>query len=143
MGAMMRGRLGFSVACLACFQLLQGCGFKNAEFALRGKSELIGLRERDILMCAGHPTNEDTIPGGKIWMYEHGEASGGMMIQPVVPLAGAQVSDPNSGYCRVQFRFTGGKVAEVSYAGATDIWGRKDAICGPIVRNCLDYRGQQ
>lgn len=136
----MRARLVLGVVSLAFCQLLFGCAAENAEIALRGKSELAGLRERDVLMCAGHPTNEDAIPGGKIWMYEHGQATGGFTIQPVLPLAGAQLGDPNSGYCRVQFRFAGGKVAEVSYAGATSSWGRKDAICGPIIRNCLDYR---
>jgi hypothetical protein len=136
----MRTRLVLIFACLSFSQLVQGCGVENAEIALRGKSELVGMKEHDILMCAGHPTNEDTVPGGKIWMYEHGEASGGLAIQPVIPLGVAQVADPNSGYCRVQLRFAGGKVAEVSYAGATNLWGRKDAICGPIIRNCLDYR---
>jgi hypothetical protein len=101
------------------------------------------MRERDILMCAGHPTSEDNVSGGKIWMYEHGEATtGGLTFQPVLPVVGAQITEPNTGYCRVQMRFAGGKVAEVSYAGATNVWGRKDAICAPIVRNCLDYRAQ-
>lgn len=136
----MRGRLVVPVVCLASFQLLSGCAIKNAQIALRGKSELVGLSERDVLMCAGHPTNEDTIPGGKIWMFEHSEAaSGGFTIQPVLPLAGAQVSQPNGGYCRVQFRFASGRVAEISYAGATDVWGRKDAVCAPIIENCLNY----
>lgn len=139
----MRGRLLFPAACLAFCQLLWGCAIENADIALRGKSELVGLRERDLLMCAGHPTNEDNIPGGKIWMYEHGQATGGFVVQPVIPLAGAQLADPNSGYCRVQFRFAAGQVAEVSYAGATSSWGRKDAICAPIIRNCLDYRSRQ
>lgn len=140
----MRRRLFFPVVCFAFCQLLLGCAIENAQLALRGKSELVGLSERDVLMCAGHPTNEDAIPGGKIWMYEHGEAaSGGFTIQPILPLAGAQVTQPSGGYCRVQFRFASGRVAEVSYAGATDVWGRKDAVCAPIIRNCLDYRAQR
>ena len=46
------------------------------------------------------------------------------------------------GYCRVQLRFTRGRVVEVSYAGATEIMGEDDAVCVPIVRNCIDYRAQ-
>ncbi|HVX35797.1 MAG TPA: hypothetical protein VHC71_06235 [Hyphomicrobium sp.] len=113
---------------------------KNADLALRAKSELIGLRENDLRMCAGHPTNEDNIPGGKIWMYEHADAvPAGITITPALPL-GTVLTPPSGGYCRVQFRIANAKVAEVTYAGATDQWGRRDAGCAPIVRSCLDYR---
>ena len=117
-----------------------GCAVRDAELALRAKSELIGLRENDLRMCAGHPTNEDHIPGGKIWMYEHAEAvSAGITITPALPL-GTVLTPPNGGYCRVQFRIVNAKVAEVTYAGATDEWGRRDAGCAPIIRSCLDYQ---
>ncbi len=117
-----------------------GCAMRDAELALRGKSELIGLRENDLLMCAGHPTDEDNIPGGKIWMYEHADAvPAGITIAPTLPLIGTAITPPSGGYCRVQFRIQHSKVAEVSYAGATDEWGRRDAGCAPIIRNCLDY----
>jgi hypothetical protein len=129
-----------SVALIALMCACGGCAIRDADLALRAKSELIGLPENDLRMCAGHPTNEDNIPGGKIWMYEHADAvPTGVTITPALPL-GTVLTPPNGGYCRVQFRIVHAKVAEVTYAGATDQWGRRDAGCAPIVRSCLDYK---
>lgn len=129
------------IASLIFCALLCGCAARDAELAERGRSELIGLSESDLRMCAGHPANEDKVPGGQIWMYEHGAASdGGLTVTPVIPVVGAQIGQPNGGYCRTQLKLVGGKVAEVSYAGATDIWAARDAVCAPIIRNCLNYR---
>lgn len=138
------GRCAFrGMAFIALMSALGGCAIKNADLALRAKSELIGLRENDLRMCAGHPTNEDNIPGGKIWMYEHADAiPAGITITPALPL-GTVLTPPSGGYCRVQFRITNAKVAEVTYAGATDQWGRRDAGCAPIVRSCLDYKSSR
>jgi hypothetical protein len=47
------------------------------------------------------------------------------------------------GYCRVQMRFVGGKIAELHYAGATDIGNYRDAACGQIVRGCLPQEGRR
>jgi len=117
------------------------CAARDAEIAGRARSELIGLSDNDLRMCAGHPANEDKVPGGVIWMYEHGAASSdGLTITPVIPVVGAQIGQPDGGYCRTQLKLVGGKVTEVSFAGATDLWGGRDAVCAPIVRNCLDYR---
>lgn len=130
------------VAALALFALVSGCAVRDAEIAERARTDLIGMKQTDLRMCAGHPTNEDKYPGGEIWMYEHGAAGqGGLTIAPVLlPLAGAQIGQNGGGYCRVQLRMVKGKVTEVSYAGATDLIGGRDAVCAPIVRNCLDYR---
>jgi hypothetical protein len=122
---------------------LSGCAIEQAEVSRSGKSELVGMNENDIRMCAGHPTNEDKYKGGAIWMYEHGAtAPGGVTVAPVLPVlpfGGATIGEGN-GYCRVQLRMVNGKVSEVSYAGATSVLGERDAACAPIIRNCLDYR---
>jgi hypothetical protein len=82
-----------------------GCAVHDANLALRGKSELVGLQKNDLLMCAGHPANEDAIPGGKIWMYEHANVDqSGITFAPTLPFVGTAVAPPSAGYCRVQFR---------------------------------------
>jgi hypothetical protein len=129
---------------LALALLLSACAVEQHEIAESGKSVLIGMSDTDIRMCAGHPNNEDKIKGGTIWMYEHGAASpGGVSVAPVLPVfpfGGATIGESGNGYCRVQLRMENGRVTEVSYAGATSELGERDAVCAPIVRNCLDYR---
>jgi len=124
---------------LALMLLLSGCAAQEAETAARGHQELVGLSQADLLMCAGHPNNQDHTPRGDIWMYEHGLATTGVTVTPTIPLAGVSIAPPN-GYCRVQLRLVRQRVAEVSYAGATDLLWAEDAVCAPIIRNCLDYR---
>lgn len=120
--------------------LLCGCAARDAEIANRARAELVGMADSDLRMCAGHPTSEDNIPGGRILMYEHAAASSGLTVTPVIPVIGAQIGQPNGAYCRTQLKMVGGRVTEVSFAGATDLWGGRDAVCAPIVRNCLDYK---
>jgi hypothetical protein len=124
--------------------VLSGCAVEQREVAERARSVLIGMRDTDIRMCAGHPTNEDKIAGGEIWMYEHGATTpGGVSVAPVLPVSpfgGASIGPAGNGYCRVQLRMQNGRVAEVSYAGATSEFGERDAACAPIVSNCIDYR---
>jgi hypothetical protein len=123
---------------------IAGCAVRYAEVARDARSKIIGYTNDDILMCAGHPTNTDKSRGSEIWMYEHGAVTPGGAIPTVVsPYGGASLSQNSGQYCRVQFRFIGGRVAEISYAGDTDIWGAKDAECAPIVRNCLEYRARR
>jgi hypothetical protein len=132
------------VILLVSMFITTGCAVHDADLALRGKSELVGLQKNDLLMCAGHPANEDTIPGGKIWMYEHANVDQSVItVAPTLPLVGTAVTPPSAGYCRVQFRIMRDKVTEVSYAGATDEWGRRDAGCAPIIRNCIEYRTEK
>lgn len=122
---------------------LSGCAVEEAQIAQRSRSALIGMNAAAIRMCAGHPNNVDKIPGGEVWMYEHGAVSpGGVTVAPVLPIfpfGGATIGSGN-GYCRVQLRMVNSRVTEVSYAGATSVLGEKDAVCAPIVSNCLDYR---
>jgi hypothetical protein len=120
---------------------LLGCATRYAEVAHSARTSVIGYTQDDILMCAGHPTNVDKAHDGEIWMYEHGSVTPGAATPTIIsPYGGASISQNSGQYCRVQFRFVNGRVSEISYAGDTDIWGARDAECGPIVRNCLEYK---
>jgi hypothetical protein len=126
---------------LVVLLLMSGCAAQDAEIARRGRSELLGLSNVDLRMCAGHPNNEDKYPGGEIWMYEHGAVTpGGITVTPVIPVAGVSIGQPGGGYCRVQLRLVHDRVTEVAYAGATDMIGGEDAACASIIRTCLEYR---
>ncbi|WP_024507150.1 hypothetical protein [Bradyrhizobium sp. ARR65] len=122
--------------------VLAGCAEKEAEWAQRGKESLIGLDQSSIRMCAGLPTGTTKDGRGEIWMYEHTTSPPGGVAPPTftVPPGFNVGGSAPSGYCRVQLRFASGKVAEVQYAGATDILDARDAACGQIVRTCLDYK---
>lgn len=121
--------------------VLNGCAEKEAEWAQSGREKLLGLDQSEIRMCAGLPTGTTKDGAGEIWMYEHatsppdGIAPPTFTIPPGLNIGG----QPITGYCRVQLRFVKGKVAQVQYAGATDIGDARDAACGQIVRTCLGY----
>jgi hypothetical protein len=119
--------------------VLTGCAEREAEWALRGRDSLIGLDQSAIRMCAGLPTGTAKDGKGEIWMYEHAASPPGGIAPPTVTLPpGLNIGGQSpAGYCRVQLRFVGGKVAQVQYAGATDIGEAQDAVCGQIVRTCL------
>jgi hypothetical protein len=121
--------------------VLVGCAERDAEWARRGKENLIGLNQSAIRMCAGLPSGTAKDGAGEIWMYEHAASAPGGVAPPAVTIPpGLNIGgQPLNGYCRVQLRFVGGKVAEVQYAGNTDIGDARDAVCGQIVRTCLSY----
>jgi hypothetical protein len=133
-------RLRLQVLVLACL-VLSGCAEREAEWARRGRESLIGLNQSNIRMCAGLPTGTAKDGRGEIWMYEHVASFPGGIAEPeiIIPPVLNLNSQPLTDYCRVQLRFVDGKVAEVQYAGATDIGGAQDAACGQIVRTCLRY----
>jgi hypothetical protein len=121
--------------------VLDGCAEREAEWARRGRESLIGLNQSNIRMCAGLPTGTVKDGAGEIWMYEHAASAPGGIAPPAVTIPpGLNIGgQPLNGYCRMQLRFVGGKVAEVQYAGNTDIGDARDAVCGQIVRTCLSY----
>jgi hypothetical protein len=128
------------VSAFVSLATLAGCAAGDAQLAARAKSELLGLNTSDLRMCAGLPNGTAGIKDGEIWMYEHGAANPGGVSLPGIPVMGAQITGPSGGYCRVQLRMVKERVTEVSFAGATDFWGARDAVCGPMIRNCLEYR---
>ena len=121
--------------------VLAGCADREAEWARRGRESLVGLNQSAIRMCAGLPTGTTKDGRGEIWMYEHATSPPGGVLPPTVTIPpGLNIGgQPPTGYCRVQLRFVAGKVAQVQYAGATDIGNAQDAACGQIVRTCLRY----
>jgi hypothetical protein len=132
-----------TVACVFVLLTLSGCAVKEAETAKDARATLVGLTEKEMTLCAGFPAKAESVKGTTIWMYEHGATNPSGIPMPTVTLpVGGDVTAASNGYCRVQLRFARGKVAEVSYAGATEIWGVQDAVCAPFVRNCIDYRAQ-
>lgn len=121
--------------------VLSGCAEQEAEWAQRGRASLVGLDQSAIRMCAGLPSGTTKDGSSEIWMYEHAATPPGGVAPPTLTVPpGLNVGgQAPSGYCRVQLRFVRGKVAEVQYAGATDIGSARDAVCGQIVRTCLGY----
>jgi len=118
--------------------LLAGCAADQADMAARGRDKLIGLNETDVRMCAGHPAATAPVEHGEIWMYEHGASQIGPGLTALPVPYGISISEPSGRYCRVQLRFVDNRVVEVAYAGATDIWGARDAACAPIIRTCIE-----
>jgi hypothetical protein len=121
--------------------VLASCADREAEWAKLGRDKLIGLDQSAIRMCAGLPNGTTKDGRGEIWMYEHAATPPGGVSPPTITVPpGLNVGgQPPTGYCRVQLRFIAGKVAQVQYAGATDMWNARDAVCGQIVRTCLGY----
>ena len=122
--------------------VLAGCAEREAEWAERGRENLIGLDQSAIRMCAGLPTGTTKDGHGEIWMYEHAASPPGGVAPPTFTVPpGLNIGGQSpTGYCRVQLRFVAGKVAQVQYAGATEIYSAQDAVCGQIVRTCLGYK---
>jgi len=138
----MRQRAGGCILTLLSTLLLSGCAADQAELAARGKHQLTGLTPTEMRMCAGHPASIAPVERGEVWVYEHGATQSGIsLVSPV--LYGVQLNQPGGGYCRVQLRFVDRRVAEVVYAGATDAWGARDAVCAPIIRTCLERAEQR
>jgi hypothetical protein len=121
--------------------VLTACAEREAEWARRGRDSLVGLDQSTVRMCAGLPSGTAKDGTGEIWMYEHAASPPGGVALPAVTIPpGVNIGgQPPTGYCRVQLRFVKGKVAQVQYAGATDIGSAQDAVCGQIVRTCLGY----
>jgi hypothetical protein len=119
--------------------VLSGCAERDAEWAKRGRESLIGLDQSNLRMCAGLPTGTAKDGTGEIWMYEHAASAPGGIAPPTLTLPpGVNIGgQAPTGYCRVQLRLVNGKVAQVQYAGATDIGDAQDAVCGEIVRSCV------
>lgn len=111
------------------------------------RTELVGLDEDDVRMCAGFPSaNSATSDGGSIWAYRRDMPRGSWnVVNPSITLFGAIPAVNTSrnvssgGNCSTQFRFADGKLKQVEFAGdnntATDING----LCVSMIDNCLIY----
>ena len=123
---------------------LCGCAAQEARNAYLGRTQLVGLSQSDVRMCAGFPTGTAEDRRSEIWTYEHGGTTPGGLTTPALPLmmpwGPSSVGVATDGYCRVQLRFVKDRVAEVEYAGATDVGAARNAFCSPIIRTCLSYK---
>lgn len=120
---------------------LAGCTVADAESAKRARTEMIGMSEPDLLLCAGIPTRTKQLAGAEYQSYEHAGDTGGINL--TVPVVGGGVNVTGGGYCTVTFKMVDGKVAAVGFGGDNDSPLSPDAVCGPIVADCLSKPAQQ
>jgi hypothetical protein len=118
---------------------------REAASVAAARTALLGLTETDIRMCAGFPSRTVDIDSGQIWTYERAINRGGLnLVVPTVglgtfPVPGGSVNVAPGGYCNTQIRFDKGRVAEVGYAGDNDLPRRRNALCTPIIDECVIY----
>ncbi|MDW6025779.1 hypothetical protein SAZ10_28850 [Mesorhizobium sp. BAC0120] len=109
------------------------------------RTALVGMSETDVRMCAGFPSRTVDIESGQIWTYERTINRGGVSLAlprvdlGVLPVPGGSVTVAPGGYCNMQVRFSGGRVAQVEYAGDNDLPRRRNALCEPIIDECVIY----
>ena len=109
------------------------------------RTVLLGMSETDIRMCAGFPSRTVDIQSGQIWSYERTINRGGVNVAlpniaiGAIPALGGSVSVAPGGYCNMQVRFDSGRVVQVEYAGDNDLPRRRNALCEPIIDECVTY----
>ncbi len=111
------------------------------------RTELVGLDEDDVRMCAGFPSaSSPTSDGGTIWAYRRDMPRGSWnVVNPsftlfgAIPAVNTSTSRASGGNCSTQFRFSDRKLKQVEFAGdnntATDING----LCVSMIDNCVIY----
>lgn len=128
---------------LAC--LCAGCAAGDGRLAEQGRGAVIGYTQDEMHMCAGFPNETAKHDDVEIWSYKRQSTpSGGLTVStPLSVLPGfsqsANIGAP-IGTCSMQVRFQNGRVAEVAYAGDTDVAGIRHAYCAPLISNCVSYR---
>ena len=126
---------------LAFIPLLANCQTYDSHEARRAQSELVGLSQDELHMCAGLPTKSETRGPATYDTYEQAAATSSSDFSASLPLIGS-LSFGASGYCHTTFRIVNGKVTEVAYAGDTgDIFGHV-ANCSQLVDHCLDQEAE-
>jgi hypothetical protein len=118
-----------SFALAACATATQ-----DAEVAKSAKTRLIGLSELQLETCLGLPDQKLTKGKTTLFTYNANSASNLSISAPIVSGVGVAFA----GYCHATFRLESGRVTEIHYSGQTDDMGNKDAVCGPIVRSCVE-----
>ncbi|WP_146010241.1 hypothetical protein [Acidimangrovimonas sediminis] len=110
------------------------------------RTELIGLNQTDIRMCAGFPSaTVDVGAQGTIWTYTKTTTRGGVSVSlPSVeagPLEGTagSVSLAGGANCSMQVRFINGKVVQVAFSGDNNGRTLLDKYCAPVVDSCDRY----
>ncbi len=105
------------------------------------KTALLGLTEDDITLCAGFPDHKQVKNNINIWSYEYSTAGNNVAVSaPVLSgIANTSVNYSSGGNCHVQFLFIDGQVRRVAYAGDNDTAAGRDALCEPVIDDCLRY----
>jgi hypothetical protein len=136
----------------AIFALLAGLAFQSScvdgqedATVAAARTALVGMSETDVRMCAGFPSRTADIQSGQIWTYERTINRGGLNLAlpnidvGTIPALGGSLSVAPGGYCNMQVRFSNGRVAEVEYAGDNDLPRRRNALCEPLIDECVTY----
>lgn len=122
---------------------LAGCAAQQASVVSAAPAAVLGFDEIDMRMCAGFPTRTARYGNVEVWTYEHAaEQTGGvnLSLPTVVPSLGGNVNlSGGTGYCHLQVKFVDGKVVELGYAGDNDVGPVQNALCAPIIKNCVGY----
>jgi hypothetical protein len=118
---------------LLCLLAVGGCAVEDSRIAQRGKTELLGLREVDLVSCLGGPDQHISFGSTDVLTYYFSSNSSLSYSPPVV--GGFSVN--NGGNCHVTVRVDGGVVRHVIYSGEKNATLAPDAYCAPILRSCL------
>lgn len=137
-GRLRRACLGLALAAAA----LSACAtMDRAEEARRAREEMVGMREADLLACAGAPERiERTAAGSRlVYVASSRDYPGRAALEP---RPGAPRDPLGPLYCRATFVIREGKVAEVIYAGPSGGIFTRHAECAEIVGRCLRKIGR-
>jgi hypothetical protein len=125
---------------LALAPLLGSCEYYDSHEARRAQTELVGLSQDELHLCAGLPTHTETRGTSTYDTYEQ-SFSGASGFSASLPLVGG-INFAGSGYCHATFKIVDGKVSEVDYAGDTgDLLGHV-SNCSSLVDHCLDNESE-
>lgn len=111
------------------------------------RTELVGLNEDDIRMCAGFPSaSSPTADAGTIWAYRRDMPRGSWnVVNPsftlfgAIPAVNTSTSGSSGGNCSTQFRFTDNKVRQVEFSGDNNTSTDINGLCVSMIDNCLIY----
>lgn len=113
------------------------------------KTEMVGLSEAELRMCAGFPTaSADLGEDGRIWTYQREVRRGSLnVVVPTnslgaLPALGGSVNVAPGGYCHTQVRLMGGRVTEIAFAGDNNEPNSLNALCVAMVDGCVAYARQ-
>ncbi len=101
--------------------------------AQHAKTQLLGLREVDLVGCLGAPDQQRSFPGTDVLTW-YATSSSSLSFSP--PVVGG-FSITNGGYCHITVRVDGGVATRILYSGEKNGTLAPDAYCAPIVRSCL------
>jgi hypothetical protein len=119
---------------LLCLLAVGGCAVEDSLLARRGKSELLGLKEVDLVACLGGPDQHMSFGSTDVLTYYFTSNSSLSYSLPVV----GGFSANNGGNCHVTVRVDGGVVTHVIYSGEKNATLAPNAYCAPILRSCLE-----